>query len=59
MPDTVPISSRSELIARITTKSAVIGIYGLGYTGLPLALRFSESGYRVIGFDVNSEKVAR
>ncbi len=58
MPDTVPISSRSELIARITTKSAVIGVYGLGYTGLPLALRFSESGYRVIGFDVNSEKVA-
>jgi len=58
MPDVVATSTRSELIARITGRSAVIGVYGLGYTGLPLALRFSESGYRVIGFDVDSEKVA-
>ena len=58
MPDVVATSSRSELLARISGKSAVIGVYGLGYTGLPLALRFSESGYRVIGFDVDSEKVA-
>lgn len=58
MPDRVDTSSRSVLISRILNRSAVIGVYGLGYTGLPLALRFSASGYRVIGFDVDSERVA-
>jgi UDP-N-acetyl-D-glucosamine dehydrogenase len=38
-------------------RSAVIGIVGLGYVGLPLALRFSEVGYRVVGFDIDPGKV--
>ena len=36
-----------------------IGIIGLGYVGLPLALLFSEAGFRVTGFDIDAEKVAR
>jgi UDP-N-acetyl-D-glucosamine dehydrogenase len=35
----------------------VVGIVGLGYVGLPLALRFSEVGYRVVGFDIDPGKV--
>lgn len=35
----------------------MIGIVGLGYVGLPLMLRFSEVGYRVLGFDIDKSKV--
>jgi len=34
-----------------------VGIIGLGYVGLPLAIRFSEVGYKVIGFDIDDKKV--
>lgn len=48
-----------ELLAqRIAEKHAVVGIYGLGYVGLPLALRFSEAGLRVLGFDIDAAKTA-
>lgn len=40
-----------------SNKKAVIGIIGLGYVGLPLAMRFSEIGYKTIGFDTDSEKI--
>ncbi|MDC0229386.1 nucleotide sugar dehydrogenase [Deltaproteobacteria bacterium] len=46
-----------SLIDKINKKSAVIGIIGLGYIGLPLKLRFSEVGYRTIGFDIDQSKV--
>jgi UDP-N-acetyl-D-glucosamine dehydrogenase len=36
-----------------------VGIYGLGYVGLPLALRFAEAGLKVIGFDIDAAKVQR
>ena len=39
------------------SKDAVIGVVGLGYIGLPLALCFVESGYRVLGFDIDSARV--
>ena len=39
------------------SRKAVIGVVGLGYIGLPLALCFAESGYRVIGFDVDAMRV--
>lgn len=42
---------------RISSGTAVVGIYGLGYVGLPLALRFCEVGIKVIGFDIDSHKV--
>ncbi|MBE7927350.1 nucleotide sugar dehydrogenase [Pseudomonas saudiphocaensis] len=43
---------------RIASGAAVVGIYGLGYVGLPLALRFCEVGIKVIGFDIDHNKVA-
>lgn len=46
-----------KLIKKIEDKSAVIGIVGLGYVGLPLALRFSETGFKVIGFDIDPTKI--
>lgn len=46
-----------ELLARIKSKKAVIGIVGLGYVGLPLVLSFQEAGFPVIGFDIDPTKV--
>lgn len=48
-----------ELIKRFEDRTAVIGVIGLGYVGLPLALRYSTVGYRVLGFDIHAGKVAR
>lgn len=47
----------AALLQRIEAREAVVGIIGLGYVGLPLALAFAESGYRVLGFDVDRAKV--
>ncbi len=46
------------LEARLKDKSAIIGIVGLGYVGVPLAVAFAEAGLKVIGFDVQDRKVA-
>ena len=48
---------QAELLARLENRSAVIGIVGLGYVGLPLMLRFTDAGYRVLGFDIDPAKV--
>jgi len=42
----------------IAAREAVVGIVGLGYVGLPLVLRFTDVGFRVVGFDVDEGKVA-
>ncbi len=47
----------SELLEKIETKKAKVGIVGLGYVGLPLALEFVRSGYCVTGIDKNKERV--
>src|SRR5688572_31210392 len=44
------------LLDSIHDHTATVGVIGLGYVGLPLVLLFSESGYRVIGFDVDRKK---
>lgn len=49
----------TQLLERLANKTATIGIIGMGYVGLPLTLRFSEVGFRVIGFDNDPEKVAK
>jgi UDP-N-acetyl-D-glucosamine dehydrogenase len=49
----------NALLEKITTKAAVVGVVGLGYVGLPLAVLQARTGYRVIGIDEASEKVAR
>ena len=47
----------NDLIRKLKEKSAVVGIVGLGYVGLPLMLRYAEVGYKVIGFDIDQRKV--
>jgi len=51
------MTPKQQFLARLADKSAVIGIIGLGYVGLPLALRFAEAGYPVLGFDIDEAKV--
>ena len=46
-----------KLIKKLQDKSAIIGIVGLGYVGLPLMLRYVEVGFHVIGFDIDKGKV--
>jgi UDP-N-acetyl-D-glucosamine dehydrogenase len=46
----------SDLIARFKSRESVIGIVGLGYVGVPLALRYSQVGYKVIGLDIDPAK---
>ena len=53
-----PGSLRDGLIARLALRHARIGVVGLGYAGLPLALRFAEMGFPVEGFDTDAAKVA-
>ena len=45
------------LASKINDRSALVGIIGLGYVGLPLALAFTEKGFTVLGFDVDPVKV--
>ena len=47
------------LLDKIKSKEAVIGIIGLGYVGLPLLLRYCETGYKVLGFDIDKDKVEK
>ncbi|MET4161009.1 UDP-N-acetyl-D-glucosamine dehydrogenase [Marinobacterium sp. MBR-111] len=51
------MSTLQATLAKFKNKEAVIGIAGLGYVGLPLMLRYSGVGYRVIGIDIDAEKV--
>ena len=46
-----------SLIDKINDKSAKIGVIGLGYVGLPLAIEFTNAGYNVIGIDTDKSKV--
>ena len=48
-----------NLLEKIKEKRAIIGVFGLGYVGLPLALRYSEVGMSVIGFDVDDVKIEK
>jgi UDP-N-acetyl-D-glucosamine dehydrogenase len=46
-----------DLVRRIEAKQARLGVIGLGYVGLPLAVEFARAGFQVIGFDVAEDKV--
>ena len=46
-----------SILNKINSRELTIGIIGLGYVGLPLAIRFSEEKFNVIGFDINEEKI--
>ncbi len=47
-----------KLLAKVESTSAVIGVVGLGYVGLPLVMEFARAGYRVLGFDISERVVA-
>ncbi|MFO0823547.1 MAG: nucleotide sugar dehydrogenase [Gemmataceae bacterium] len=49
----------STLLARIQNKTATVGIIGLGYVGLPLARAFTKAGIRVLGFDIDPNKIVK
>jgi UDP-N-acetyl-D-glucosamine dehydrogenase len=50
-------TNESTLLQKIQAKDAIVGVCGLGYVGLPLALTFGEKGFPVIGFDIDQRKV--
>ena len=50
---------KQELLSQLESRKAKIGIIGLGYVGLPLVLRFGEERFKVIGFDVDPQKVSK
>src|SRR5579872_866512 len=58
---TTPLSGSTpytDLKSKIQQKQARVGIIGLGYVGLPLALLYSEQNFRVTGFDIDTRKVS-
>jgi len=50
-------SVKDRLISDIKNRRITVGIIGLGYVGLPLAVRFAEQGFRVLGFDTDPQKI--
>lgn len=50
---------KDQLIRKFADRTAVIGIVGLGYVGLPLMLRYTDAGFRVLGFDIDTFKTGR
>jgi UDP-N-acetyl-D-glucosamine dehydrogenase len=50
-------SIKQGLLDRIQDRSAVVGVIGLGYVGLPLAVEFAKAGFKVIGYDVSQRVV--
>lgn len=57
MHKTPIMNLKSQILKKIENNREVIGIIGLGYVGLPLAVNFAEANIKVIGFDKNREKV--
>jgi len=51
------MNMKEQLLEKINTKTAVVGVIGLGYVGLPLAVEKANAGFRTIGFDIQEEKV--
>ena len=54
---TTSLGRMTELTQKIESRQARLGVVGLGYVGLPLTLLFSESRFRVTGFDIDESKV--
>ncbi|WP_129629624.1 nucleotide sugar dehydrogenase [Candidatus Oscillochloris fontis] len=52
------MDTNTNLQRQIAERSARVGVIGMGYVGLPMAVRAADLGFRVIGFDVSSERVA-
>jgi len=48
---------KKQLLTKIKNKTAILGVIGLGYVGLPLAIEKAKAGYKTIGFDMQEKKV--
>jgi len=48
---------KNQLAQKLKDRTAVIGIIGLGYVGLPLAIEYVHAGYRVVGFEISDRKI--
>jgi len=48
---------KEQALAKIADRTSVIGVIGLGYVGLPLAMEFVHAGFRVVGYDVSARVV--
>ena len=51
------MNNHEKIIEKIAKRNSTIGVIGLGYVGLPLAIRFVQEGFGVIGFDIDKDKV--
>ena len=56
-PSMTEILSATAFDERVASRSARVGIVGLGYAGLPLAMAFAEAGFDVTGIDLSRERV--
>ena len=50
---------KEELLNKIENRTAIMGVIGLGYIGLPLAVEMAKAGYKTIGFEVQEKKLNR
>jgi len=53
------VDRKTKLIVMIEDRTAKVGVIGLGYVGLPLAIHFGKSGFSVVGFDLDSVKIEK
>ena len=51
------VGLKEQLLGKIDKRTACVGVVGLGYVGLPLALEFARAGFKVIGYDVSDRVV--
>ena len=51
------LDMKQKLLDKIASKEIVVGVVGMGYVGLPLAVEKAKAGFKTIGFDVQTEKV--
>ncbi|MCI0675055.1 MAG: nucleotide sugar dehydrogenase [Phycisphaerales bacterium] len=58
-PSAAGRSPAAELLHRLETKSATIGVIGLGYVGLPVARAIFDAGYSILGYDVDQAKIQK
>ena len=52
------MDKKSDLLGKIESRKANLGVVGLGYVGLPLAVAFAQAGFKVVGIDVDEAKVS-
>lgn len=48
---------KNQLATKLKNRSAVVGVIGLGYVGLPLAIEYVHAGYKVVGFEISDRKI--